>query len=203
MARVNISSIMSRVNEFAKSQRGKDRMMQYLAKCRINGKNKTEAGNKIITEQTMICAAETLISMLKETASQYRLPESVIAHFASLDYSQPVPYGKESGQYKCDITFADDLSRMSLLITTGKRAGRRTGDGIDNIVSLFDTGYDADKRVYGVWDGHGDNVIASLTHRDGLHFMRDAVDSFNREYGAAYGVYAYIPADGGRFYSSG
>lgn len=203
MANVNIHSIMSKVNGYAGSKHGKEKMKQYIATCRTEGREKTESGGIIITEATMARAAEILISMLQESASQYRLPESVRAHFSSLAYSQPVPCGGGVNKYQCDITFKDDLSRMSLLITSGKRAGQRTGDGIDNIVSLFDTGYNAKKRVYGVWEGHGNDVRASLMHRDGLNFMRDTIDSFNREYGDMYHVHAYISADNGRFYSSG
>lgn len=202
MPRIDISSIMSKVGAYAKSQRGKDVMRQYIDQCRSDGRSVTAAGDTIITEEIMIRAAEMLISMLRETAAQHHLPESVKEHFNSLDYNQPVPYGRESSQYKLDITFKDDLSRMSLLITSGKNKGKRTGDGIDNIVSLFDTGYSAEKRVYGVWDGHGEETIGSLTHRDGLHFMSETVNAFNREWGALYNVYAYIPSENGRFYAS-
>ena len=202
MARIDISSIMEKVGAYVKSQRGKEAMQRYINQCRTEGRSTTAAGDTIITEQVMMRAAEKLISMLKETAAQNNLPKSVKEHFDSLYYSEPILYGKESSQYKVDITFGDDLSRMSLLITSGKDKGKRTGNGIDNIVSLFDTGYSADKRVYGVWEGHGEDTIASLTQRDGMHFMSETVSAFNREWGALYNVYAYIPSENGRFYTS-
>jgi len=115
-------------------------MIGYIKHCRENGKSATEAGAVVVTEQDMIRAAEALIKILQETASQKGLPESVMEHFYSLYYSEPIPCGKEGGQYKVDVQFGDDLSRMSLRITSGKRKGERTGEPIENIVSLFDTG---------------------------------------------------------------
>lgn len=208
MANIDMNAIMSKVKSFAKSDEGQKRMSRYISDCRESGRSETAAGDTIITEQIMIRAAETLISMLKEAASQFKLPESVKEHFGSLYYNQPIPWGKQGDSYKVDITFGDDLSRMSLLITSGANKGKRTGEGIKNIVSLFDTGYDAGKQVYGSWDGHIDvyawnDTIASRTHRDGLNFMQQTLDSFNREWGALYNVVAIVSADDPSFYSSG
>jgi hypothetical protein len=193
---------MDKVRQYTKSDAGNKRMTGYIKHCRENGKSATEAGAVVVTEQDMIRAAEALIKILQEPASQKGLPESVMEHFYSLYYNEPIPYGKEGGQYKVDVQFGDDLSRMSLRITSGKRKGERTGEPIENIVSLFDTGYDTSKRVYGAWDGHGDETIASLTHRDPLNFMEEALTSFNRQYGAIYNVVAYISAEDPRFYAS-
>lgn len=201
MARINMSSVMGKVKAFAKSKDGQERINRAVSDLRAKGGAVTEAGDTVITHDSMIRAAELLISILRETASQKGLPESVRKHFDSLYHTDPAPYGKESSRYKCDIIFGDDLSRMSLLITTGPNKGKRTGEGISDIVSLFDTGYDADKRVYGLWDGHGKDTVASRTHREGLHFMSEAIDSFNREYGAVYNARAYMTSDEGRFSS--
>lgn len=202
MATINLNSVMDKVKAYVKSDACNTKMTKYIRKCREEGKEVTEAGSAVITEHEMIRAAEALIRILQETASQKRLPESVMEHFHSLYYNEPVPYGKEGGQYKVDVQFGDDLSRMSLRITSGKRKGERTGEPIENIVSLFDTGYDTSKRVYGAWDGHGDETIASLTHRDPLNFMEEALTSFNRQYGERYQVFAYISAEDPRFYAS-
>lgn len=202
MPGINIDSIMRKAKQYEKSEAGKKRIAEYIDKCRKEGKHITESGGVIITEQDMIRAAEEMIKILRDTAFAKNLPESVKEHFYSLYYNQPIPYGKEGGQYKVDIQFGDDLSRMSLKITSGKRKGERTGEPIENIVSLFDTGYDASKQVFGSWDGHGDDTIGSLTHRDALNFMEEAIDAFNREYGGRLNVIAYISSDDTRFYSS-
>lgn len=206
MAGINMSSIMKKVKDYSESEEGRKRMKQYIEDCRRDGRAQTATGDIIITEDIMIRAAEALIRVLQETATAKGLPDSIIKHFHSLYYNQPVLYGKENNQYKVDIQFGDDLSRMSLKITSGSRKGEHTGEGIDNIVSLFNTGYDAEKQVYGEWEGHIDpytreNTIASLTHRDGLHFMEEAINSFNREYGELYHVFAYISSEDPRFYT--
>ena len=207
MARINMDGIMSKVKTYVKSDAGQKTMSKYIKDCRSNGRDESEGGGTIITDQAMIRAAETLISMLKETAMQKRIPESVKEHFHSLYYNEPFPCGREGNKYKVDIQFNDDLSRMSLLITYGKNKGKRTGEGIKNIVSLFDTGYNAGKRVYGSWDGHFDpfayeDTIASRTERKGLNFIKETLDAFNRKWGGVYNAVAYVSAEDERFYSS-
>lgn len=180
---------MNKVNAFSKSNTGNKKINEYINKCVKDGRGVTEAGSTIVTEQSMSRAAEVLIMKLKEAASQHNLPNSVREHFNSLKATSPYEVGKQ--KYKIDIIFEDDLSRMSLLITSGKNSGQRTGDGISNIVALFNNGYDTSNKVFGLWESRGEK-ISSLTHRDGLHFMESTVESFNREWGNLYNVYAYI-----------
>lgn len=201
MAQINMASIMSKVRAYAKTNECKKRSQDYIAQCRQAGRSTTESGETIITEEIMCRAAETMIATLRQIAQEHQLPASVQEHFNSLEYSQPRVVGNQGEVYQVDIWFSDDLSRMSLLIPTGKRAGQRTGDGIQNIVSLFDTGYSASHSVFGTWDGHEDaGVIRSRSQLDGKHFMSQAVDSFNRAWSEIYGVRAMIAADT-EFYS--
>lgn len=201
MAQINMASIMSKVRAYAKTNECKKRSQEYIAQCRQAGRSTTESGETIITEEIMCRAAETMIATLRQIAQEHQLPASVQEHFNSLEYSQPRVVGNQGEAYQVDIWFSDDLSRMSLLIPTGKRAGQRTGDGIQNIVSLFDTGYSASHSVFGTWDWHEDaGVIRSRSQLDGKHFMSQAVDSFNRAWSEIYGVRAMIAADT-EFYS--
>ncbi len=201
MAQINMASIMSKVRAYAKTNECKKRSQEYIAQCRQAGRSTTESGETIITEEIMCRAAETMIATLRQIAQEHQLPASVQEHFNSLEYSQPRVVGNQGEAYQVDIWFSDDLSRMSLLIPTGKRAGQRTGDGIQNIVSLFDTGYSASNSVFGTWDGHEEaGVIRSRSQLDGKHFMSQAVDSFNRAWSEIYGVRAMIAADT-EFYS--
>lgn len=201
MAQINMASIMSKVRAYAKTSECKQRTQDYITQCRKDGRSQTDSGATIITEEIMCRAAETMIATLKQTAQEHQLPVSAQEHFNSLEYSQPRIVGNQGEAYQVDIWFSDDLSRMSLLIPTGKRAGQRTGDGIKNIVSLFDTGYTASQSVFGTWDGHDDaGVIRSRSQLDGKHFMSQAVDSFNRAWGEIYGVHAMIAVDT-EFYS--
>lgn len=54
-------------------------------------------------------------------------------------------------------------------------------DGIDDIIKLFVTGYDARRGVFGPWDSQGVEVW-SLMHRDSNDFLERAVNEFNRKY---------------------
>lgn len=201
MPNINMASIMLKVRAYAKTNEGKKRSQEYIAQCRKEGRNITYSGEMVVTEEVMCRAAETMISTLKQVAQEQQLPASVQEHFNSLEYSQPKIVGKQADAYQIDIWFADDLSRMSLLIPNGSRAGQHTGDGIQNIVSLFDTGYTASRSVFGTWDGHEDvGVIKSREIRGGKQFMSQAIESFNRAWGEIYGVRAMIAADT-EFYS--
>lgn len=191
---LDIDSIMGKVDKFSKSPKGKKMVKEYLKDCVENGIGKTEGGGVIITTEMMKEAAQGMINILQTTAYSKDMPESVKSHFSSLAHNPPQKLGDDS--YVIDIYFADDLSRLSLLITSGDRKGERTGGGIRNIVSLFDTGYSVENFTYGLWDGHEDiGVIRSKKEREGLYFMREAVDAFNRIFGEKYGVIAQISAD--------
>ena len=195
MAHLNMASIMKKVNAYAASSEGKARVAQTINEHRKNGSGKLASGDYIVTEQDMSHAAEFMIKTLQEVAFRNSLPESVREHFNSLYYSNPTPIGRDGSQYSVVVKFGDNLSRMSLKITSGERKGERTGKGIEDIVSLFNTGYNAEKAVRGSWDGHGDGTISSLTHREPLNFIEEAIDTFNRQYGKKYNVYAYASTD--------
>lgn len=195
MAIINIDSIMKKVNAYAKSPEGKTRIGNKIKEYRESGVEKTSGGGIVLTEQRMCRIAENMITILKTSAGRAKLPQSVLSHFDSLDYTKPIQSGENS--YSIEIRFTDDLSRPSLKIMTGKYRGQRTGEGIENIVSLFDTGYPSDehsvKPVHGVWDGHDDaGIIRSRTAREELRFMQNSVDEFNRVIGSKYGVTAYL-----------
>ncbi len=195
---IDASSVEKMLNEFIKSPEGKKEIKKYLDHCVENDIRETDGGSAVVTKEMMEEAARLMIQILKNTAfSTGELPESVRAHFSSLDYDPPTKVsGAYGDKYMINISFTDDLSRFSLRIASGSRKGQFTGDGIKNIVSLFDTGYAAKNYAYGLWYGHEDaGIIRSKQTRAGLHFMQDAVDHFNSTYSKKYGVEAYIAAD--------
>lgn len=204
MAQINMNSIMDKVKNYVASNDGKSKISKTIKGFRENGQGKLSSGAYIVTLQDMQHMAEELIRTLKEEAAHFdnMLPQSVLNHFDSLTYTAPVPDGVEGRQYKIDIYFQDDLSRLSLKITSGSRKGQRTGDGIANIVSLYDTGYQASNRVYGEWSGHEEaGTIASRRVLEGKYFIERAIESFNLKYGATYNLEAKIAASP-EFYSN-
>lgn len=202
MSRINIDSIMKKVQAYANTSAGKALIKSKIKEYRETGIEKTAGGSVILTEQRMCRIAENMITILKTNAGLAKLPQSVLSHFDSLEYTRPLKLNDTS--YFIEIHFTDDLSRLSLKIMTGKYKGKRTGDGIENIVSLFDTGYPMDDRslkpVHGVWDGHEEaGIIRSRTFRDELRFMQNSIDEFNRVIGKRYGVVAYLNHEDGYY----
>lgn len=84
------------------------------------------------------------------------------------------------------------LKRKSLFNTRKNGSIRRTGKGINNILTLFIHGYKSDgtsaRKVGGYWE-HPDgsinpsHIIGSKTHRDPDNFIREYINEFNRMYG--------------------
>lgn len=102
------------------------------------------------------------------------------------DVSSSTPYQKGKNYY-IDINFNGAKHRESL--------APETFSGIDNIVALLNNGYDAAKQIRGVWQGHTSDgeFYFSLTHREGAHFIQDAIREFKELYGDKYGVIEIEP----------
>lgn len=124
----------------------------------------------------------TIISIVADSSSFVMDPPVII----SMSYNT-AGGGKATGY----ITYSfvpEEIYRPSL------ERGFKTSDGIDNIVSLFDTGYDT-VQVRGRWVGHGKKQILSTPFRDELAFVQEAVDNFNNRFGGKYQCKAKIVAD--------
>lgn len=192
---ISASSIMSKVDAWSKTPEGKRRINGVVEKYQKEGKTHTAAGSRIINERAMLEAARKFISILRDTARDMDLPESIMKHFDSLDYSLPIR--QHDGSMVVYVFFKDDLHRGSL----GNNLGY---DGIGNIVALFNNGYHAKNYVYGWWDGHratGESISRSLYNnnfawvrskkeREPMLFVQRAIDEFNRIYGMEYNVVA-------------
>ena len=191
MATVNIQSIFNKCKEYSQTQEGKQKMREAIAKTQKDGTTVTVGGSEILTLSKMSELADELISILRNTAASYDLAPSVMAHFDSLKY---VIQDLGDGQYECDIYFADDLSRESL------ETDYNQGEGINNIIALFNNGYVASAPKYGWWNGHsatGESVyrsgnlktsayIKSTQGRPSLHFMQRAIEDFASKYDKKY-----------------
>lgn len=178
---IDMTSIMAKATSYSKTNKCKKKMSDTIARYKREGIRKTQAGSIIITEDTMHEIAQDLIFDLQQMASQLRLEgvlaDSVARHFWSLR----VDAIKEdsSGKYEVTISFMDDLSRNSLLSYSA--SGARTGEGIENIISLFNTGYSARGMVYGFWENAGIDTM-SRPYRPRLGFMDDVIKQFNIKY---------------------
>lgn len=194
---INMSSIMSKTKAFSESPEGKRRMKACLEKYEKEGRASTGAGDKLITEKMMWEAVSKFIHVMKTTAADYDLPESVMAHINGIESSGYITKLPNNEGYEIHLSFSGDLHRDSLDNDLGY-------EGVDNIVALFNNGYHAKNFVYGWWDGHkatGDGVlrsgvdtdfayVRSKKEREALRFIQQAVMDFNASYGAEYGVTA-------------
>lgn len=207
MPSIDMSSIMKKVGAYAKSPDGIKRQTAVLDKYRKEGVRKTGTGDRVITTTDMEDAAAKLALMITNAARSYAgmsgsggIPPSVMSLIETLDYTKPMEMS--DGSYVVNLYFCladrDALYRPSLLDTYG---------GIDNIIALFNSGYNASDYVYGYWDNHqytGEwNIlrqnpfsdfayIRSRKERDGLYFMQSGVDDFNGNYGSYYGANAVL-----------
>lgn len=192
MAEVNLTSIFNKVKEYSKTPVGKQKMRQAITTKTKGGVGTTGCGDEILTTTKMAELAKELISTIKTTAASYDLANSVMAHFDSLTY---MIQDMGNGNYECYIYFTDDLSRESL------ETDESQGDGINNIVALFNNGYVASAPKYGWWSGHspkGESIGRSLTGtenyayvkgvqaRPSLRFMQRAIEDFCGKYQGKY-----------------
>ena len=194
---INMGSIMSKMRAFSESPKGKKRMKACLEMYEKEGRASTAAGDKLLTEKMMWEAVSKFIHVMKITAADYDLPESVMEHINGLESSGLITKLPNDGGYEIHLSFSGDLHRDSLENDLGY-------EGIDNIVALFNNGYHARNYVYGWWDNHkatGDGVlrsgydskfayVRSRKEREALRFIQQAVINFNANYGTEYGVTA-------------
>lgn len=113
-----------------------------------------------------------------------------------LEYGKAYKYPGETDVYHIDIWFDVEKHRESL-------DPKKYPEGIDNIIALLNSGYDASGSVWGVWTDHKGNRstdelgnvvdIPSLPHREGSHFIEQAIRDFLGNYGSEYNVFNIEP----------
>lgn len=190
---ININSIMEKVKTFSESSEGKRQMKERIQEYKKSGKSGTAAGGVLATDKDMQAAAQELIQLLQNEARNADLPPSVMMHFSALNCS--TPQKMPDGSSIVYVRFGGDLYRDSL----EDGDGGYTGEGIDNIIALFNNGYHASRSVYGIWRSHStpteDLWIPSKKDREGLFFVQKAIDAFNNSYGATHHVTAVAGND--------
>jgi len=182
---INFDSITEKTKKYIESDEGQD-LVSGIA----------------IPEEMMLEAADKLAAILRRNILSGRYGQSInrIAE-SGIIISHPVKSGKFKGRttWAIDISFNPSmLHRDSLEIIRKGRVVGHTGEGIDNIMSLLDTGFpyadDAQmKSVRGYWRSRWTTIKTPL-ERAGDHFMYDTVSEFNALYGRDYFCYATIEA---------
>ena len=179
---ISESSIMSKLQDYTKTDAGRKKMDDIIQSYikgsdpRVRSTGKTYGGGRIITKKQMTQAAKEFLAILRTTAASSGLPASVMDHIESFDYSEP--YEAPDGSMGIMIYMTDNPSRASL-------KPKKFPQGVDNIVMLLNTGYEASGETSGPWHGHW---VRSMPKREGLWFMQKAVDEFEVRYGTKYSV---------------
>lgn len=178
---VNITAdkLNAKISSWAKTKRGKEIVNEAVADA---------VKNEGAERERMIKVANMFIQVLKDTASRRigftESNQSIQEHFNSLKASEPsivMRNGKAYGVVYIYFSSEDDLSRNSLLLPNGNR----TGDGINNIIALFNNGYELKSKTTprGVWEGHNnEKEIRAKRKRDELGFMQSAASLIKRTY---------------------
>lgn len=188
MAGINWDSIMKKANACMNTAQKKREIrtkidLHMLGKLTLGG-----GGNGKGSSRTPEEAAEKFIEILMREIKTHEnasyasggISRSAIAGFPEIEHGTPYRVGDK---YCIDVYFSGDLSRPSLAPSYY--------DGINNIIALLNSGYEAGHRVYGTWESRAwtdDERIASLVSRGGAHFIESAVDNFMGNYSTEYGV---------------
>lgn len=207
---LNMRAIMGKVNQYSKSKDGTTKQSAAIQYAMEHGHGVLASGARCISDDTMERAVSRFIHVLCETGRSFGLPQSVMNHLETADIAGGLRI--ENGEGVARIYFGGDMSRPSLYEEYEGPHGER---GAINIVAILNNGYHAKKHVYGAWTGHDndsskssdirtgwrwdggstrfvDPFIRSRKDREGLHFIQQAIDDFNGNYGAEYNVVARI-----------
>lgn len=182
---LNASDLMSILNDYSKTADGKKKIdakiksYQNGSDPKVSASGKTYGGGIIMTKKQMVNAAKDLLAMLRVAGAKEGLPDSVMEHIESFDYT--LPCVTADGSFVIQIYMTDDPKRESLY--------QKKYDGVDNIVAVINNGYTASDVVYGKW--HGKKAV-SLDKRQGVFFMQKAIDSFNEKYGEKYNISVWL-----------
>lgn len=186
---ISEATIMAKIKQYSNTANGKEKMRKAVSNAISEGRQLSN-GTKIANTQEMNNLADILISII-----QSHLPDSIKSVGGTLTHGTPVGNTKRGYEVKINFDRAA-LHRDSL-------ENDLDYEGIDNIVALFNNGYEASNYVYGWWNGHnatGEAVSRSITmdegyawvrskkNREALNFMQAAAEEFNAKYGSKYNV---------------
>lgn len=178
-AKVNAGAVKAKFDAWSRSSAAKDRAAQKIDEYIDGDIRVSEGGSRVLTIAWVNELASELAGMIGSTADS-RIGGSGITVSASGGGAHKTGGGGISASV--DISTPGGFSRGSLYPA-------KYG-GVDNIVALFEHGYNAGGSVWGEW--HGDYTW-SLTSREGQNFIHAAVDEFNSKY-ASLGITATINA---------
>lgn len=181
--KINDKSILSKVRSFAKTAEGKEKIKESRIEAFDNNREFGK-GSGITSKQDFSTISFGYLSALEnfgiEDSRVSRGLRNIIDTVSeSAIISKAEKVGKD--KYKVSIEFPKGkLRRNSLFAEDSVGDTYYTGNGINNILALFNNGMDIDKQKnvpYGLWETHGIEVRA-IPHRDALKFMQSTAQDF-------------------------
>lgn len=109
---INMDSIMGKVASYAQSSQGKEKMKKQIERYANSGVGKTAGGGRVITDAMMWEAVAKFLYVMRVTAANYDLPESVLEHINNMESSGQIR--KTPDGYEIPLFFHGDLHRDSL-----------------------------------------------------------------------------------------
>lgn len=181
MAVINFASISKKVEEYCTSERGREKLNKQLTDSK--GANLIKYDGRMISATDFAyMIAEDFYKELVDLAYD-ALPlstqQSVRDNIESTTVTEPPSCtGEHGGTYEWSIGVTIGGTNKKVLYRDSFRespnGSSRTGDGIDNIVAMFNNGVGAKGAVHGYWDDHGDNMYWSRMIRPSLRFVQEA-----------------------------
>ena len=172
VASINWTSISKKVEKAINTP-------QVKKKIESCANRKITASAQEAAQQFVDILQKSIAASAGENYASGDLGTAAIQALLSLNFNTGAPY-KQGNNYIINISFDGDKYRESL--------SPAQYDGINNIVALLNSGYTAGHTVYGVWKGHTDGKIPSLTKRGGAHFIEQAINEFMRNYARYYDI---------------
>lgn len=185
MATIDMNSILAKAKKATGSPAFQKKLESKIDTMLLGGGVMATGRNMTIYGTSM--AAAKFIEVLQDEIQSHAasssfsaggLGSTAIDALIKLEHGEPIKVGRN--RYQIEVWFTEDLRRDSL--------DPSEFDGIDNIAALLNSGYSAGKTVYGIWLGHSPWNIPSLQHRDGAHFIENAIRNFMANYAHEYGV---------------
>ena len=173
--------IMQRLNKYANTKAGKERIAQIRREL-FNG-NKGGAGTltRDHVEKILADITDKFISAVIAVIHSFRY-DGVHAVVGDMD---------KNGYVRASITVDEDALRRESLHYMNKNLSIGHGEGVQDILALFTHGYTiTGRRPYGFWVrdnisaaiGNSMTRIGALMHRDPNPFLSEFVEQMNTEY---------------------
>lgn len=183
---LNLSSLQSEVDKKVNSSTTmKNSLIKSYLAGGFDGVLNNKNGSKTPTMKQMKWLAEEYGNLIRAYAMSYGVPSDVLMHLENLTIEEEISYGASSVSVTLKVNINDDISRPSLYPA-------KYPDGLDNVVKLYDLGYENGSLSHAVWGYRGGKKIYGRMSWDGLGFIEDATDRFNSMYGKEWGAQAVV-----------